>query len=308
MMGRKDRTVTPIPALTLEDLVPADHFYRHLDRVCDLSFVRELVRGCHAEGAGRPSIDPVVFFRLQLVMFVEGIRSERQLMRLAADRLSVRWYVGYNLDEPLPDHSSLTRIRVRYGLDIFRRFFEVIVEQCQQADLVWGRELYCDATQVLANAALDSLTPRFAVEAREASQALQAHLDALFPGEEAQAPLEPAASAASTVGAVGAVGTVGTVGTVGAAGAAGDGDARSAVKSAEGAAVTPLPACLLPAPLLAMPQTPQQEELAATNAARHDWIAEEGRQHREAHGRYQRTADVRISATDADATPIRLKG
>ncbi len=185
MMGAKARLFRSVSAISLDELVPADHFYRHVDRVLDLSFVRDLVRDCYAADKGRPAIDPVVFFKLQLVMFFEGIRSERQLLRLAADRLSVRWYVGYNLDEPLPDHSSLTRIRSRYGLAIFRRFFEAIVEQCQQAGLVWGRELYCDATQVLANAALDSLTPRFAVEARaaarEASQALQAHLDALSP-------------------------------------------------------------------------------------------------------------------------------
>src|SRR5258708_27289699 len=147
MMGRKDRTVAPISALTLEDLVPADHFYRHLDHVFDLTFVPELVRGCYAESNGRPSIDPVVFFRLQLVMFFEGIRSERQLLRLAADRLSVRWYLGYNLNEPLPDHSSLTHIRARYGLQIFRRFFDAIVMQCQQAGLIWVKELYFDATQ-----------------------------------------------------------------------------------------------------------------------------------------------------------------
>jgi transposase len=131
---------------------------------------------------GRPSIDPVVFFKLQLVMFFEGIRSERHLMRLVADRLSIRWYLGYTLQESLPDHCSLTRIRTRYGADIFRRFFEAMVEQCQQAGLVWGRELYFDATHVLANAALDSLTPRFAAEARTA---LQAHLAALFPDKTA---------------------------------------------------------------------------------------------------------------------------
>src|SRR5262249_1021348 len=62
------------------------------------------------------------------------------------DRLSVRWYLGYNLGEPVPDHSSLTRIRTHYGLEVFRRFFASIVEQCQQAGLVWGRELYVDAT------------------------------------------------------------------------------------------------------------------------------------------------------------------
>src|SRR5579859_1449800 len=100
-------------------------------------------------------------------MFFEDIRSERLLMRHATDRFSVRWYIGYDLDESLPDHSSLTRIRTRYGIDVFRRFFEAIVEQCQQAKLVWGKDLYFDSTQVNANADLDSLTSRFAVEARE---------------------------------------------------------------------------------------------------------------------------------------------
>ena len=86
-------------------------------------------------------------------------------MQVVADRLSLRWYLGYDLTEPLPDHSSLSRIRERYGLDVFRRFFEAIVEQCIAAGLVWGKELYFDATKVEANASLDSVAPRFAVEA-----------------------------------------------------------------------------------------------------------------------------------------------
>ena len=69
MMGRKARVTTPRHSVSLEDLVPADHFYRHLDRVLDLAFVRDLVRHTSAP-AGRPSIDPMVFFRLQLVLFV----------------------------------------------------------------------------------------------------------------------------------------------------------------------------------------------------------------------------------------------
>jgi transposase len=176
LLGHKERLFDPIDGLTLDDLVPADHFYRHLERSLDLSFVRDLVAACYAP-AGRPSIDPVVFFKLQLVLFFEGIRSERQLLALAADRLSVRWYLGYDLDETLPDHSSLTRIRDRYGIDIFRRFFEHIVAQCQQARLVWGRELYIDATKVEANADIDSLVPRFAVET---------HLRHLFTESQAQ--------------------------------------------------------------------------------------------------------------------------
>lgn len=270
MMGTKRRKFAPQINVSLEELVPQDHFYRHLDQKLDLSFVREFVQQTYA-GGGRPSIDPIVFFKLQLVMFFEGIRSERQLLRQAADRLSVRWYLGYDLAEPLPDHSSLSKIRTRYGLDVFRRFFDAIVEQCQQAKLVWGKELYLDSTQVNANADLDSLTPRFAVEAREA---IQQHLSALFAQETPQAE-----SAEET--------------------------------SKDPAASEPLPestACQPPTPLPVVLSEAQREELSAANTARHDWIAQEGRQQREVHGLYQRTADLRISTTDPDATPMRLKG
>ena len=78
-------------------------------------------------------------------------------MRVTADRLNVRWYLGYDLQESLPDHSSLTRIRERYGLRTVRRFFEEIVERCAE-------EVYFDATKIEANASLESITPRFAVE------------------------------------------------------------------------------------------------------------------------------------------------
>jgi transposase len=147
MMGTKVRSFSPLPDdLSLEDLVPEDHFYRRLEATLDLSFVRKLVAPLYANG-GRPSVDPVVFFKLQLVMFFEDLHSERQLMRAVADRLSVRWYLGYDLFEPLPDHSSLTRIRERFGLSIFRRFFERIVQECFEAGLVWGEELIFDATK-----------------------------------------------------------------------------------------------------------------------------------------------------------------
>src|SRR5215212_776199 len=161
MMGIKGRAFGPLPPVTLEELVPPDSFYRHLERSLDLGFVRDLVRDAYAD-SGRPSIDPVVFFKLQLILFFEGLRSERHLMEVVADRLSLRWYLGYDLTESLPDHSSLSRIRERYGLDVFRRFFDAIVEQCLAAGLVWGKDLDIDATKVAANAALASLQPRFA--------------------------------------------------------------------------------------------------------------------------------------------------
>ena len=178
MLGpAKPRRLDEPIAVSLEDLVPPDHFYRHLEAKLDLSFVREWTRELYAE-RGRPSIDPVVFFKLQLVMFFEGIRSERKLIETASLNLAHRWYLGYALDEDLPDHSSLTRIRQRLGIDVFQRFFEQIVDLCQEAGLVWGRELYVDATKVAANADLDSLVPRFYYEAK-------AHVADLFADDPA---------------------------------------------------------------------------------------------------------------------------
>ena len=255
MLGVKERRFAPLGPLSLEDLVPADHFYRQLDRALDLSFVRGLVAPCYAAG-GRPSIDPIVFFRLQLVMFFEGIRSERLLMRTLADRLAARWYVGYDLDEALPDRSSLSKIRERYGLEVFRRFFAAIVEQCQAAGLVWGRELYIDATKVVADASVDSITPRFAVAAR-------AHVEDLF-AQDADAlgpspPLEADAAAAGPPRHIG-------------------------------------------------PEGAEGEDLAAANAARHDWVALAGRQDRtRVDPRYQRTGDLAVSTTDPDATHLRQR-
>jgi len=161
MLGpAKPRCLDRPVIVSLEDLVPADNFYRHLEMALDLGFVRDWVQKRY-DARGRPSIDPVVFFKLQLVMFFEGIRSERQLIETASLNLAHRWYLGYALDEALPDHSSLTRIRQRLGIEIFERFFEQVVDLCQDAGLVWGRELYFDATKVAANADVDSLVPRF---------------------------------------------------------------------------------------------------------------------------------------------------
>jgi transposase len=178
----KPRRLDEPIAISLEGLVPVDHFYRHLETTLDLRFVREWTRERYAE-RGRPSIDPVVFFKLQLIMFFEGIRSECQLIATASLNLAHRWCLGYALDEALPDHSSLTRIRQRLGLEIFERFFEQIVDLCQEAGLVWGHELYVDATKVAANADIDSLVPRF-------YHAAKTHVADLFAADPE--PAEPA--------------------------------------------------------------------------------------------------------------------
>ncbi len=286
MMGSKERSFAPLNNVSVEELVPHNHFYRHLEKSLDLSFVREFVQETYA-GGGRPSIDPVVFFKLQLVMFFEGIRSERQLMRHAADRLSVRWFVGYDLGEPLPDHSSLTRIRERYGVDVFplpdhssltrirerygvdvfRRFFEQIVEQCQQAGLVWGKEMYFDGTKVAANAGKGSLKPRFYVEA---------HLSTLFSDHAKEA--------------------------------TGEGEQDASQEESASPQLRPQVEKTSPVELPTSLSPEQQCELSQQNEARHDWIAQLGAQDRRVKGRnYQRLADLQVSTTDPDATLMQTK-
>ncbi len=113
MLGpAKPRRLAEPISVSLDDFIPQENFYRHLEVKLDLDFVREWVSECYAE-RGRPSIDPVVFFKLQLVMFFEGLRSERQLIGTASLNLAHRWYLGYALAEALPGHSGLTRLRQR---------------------------------------------------------------------------------------------------------------------------------------------------------------------------------------------------
>jgi transposase len=103
MLGHKAREFRPLTAVSLEDLVPKDNFYRQLEEHLDLSFIHEFVSPFYSD-IGRPSIDPVVFFKLQLIAFFEGIRSERQLMETVNLSLAHRWYIGYDLTEEVPDH------------------------------------------------------------------------------------------------------------------------------------------------------------------------------------------------------------
>ena len=160
MLGpAKPRRLHEPITVSLEDLVPSNHFYRLLEAKLDLSFVRDWTRDLYAE-RGRPSIDPVVFFKLHLVMFIEGIRSERKLIETASLNLAHRWYLGYALDEELPDHSSLTRIRQRWGAERFRRIFALTVAACIAAKIAKGEVVHVDASLLRADVSWESLAVR----------------------------------------------------------------------------------------------------------------------------------------------------
>lgn len=165
-------------------------------------------------------------------------------------------------------------------METFRRFFAVILEQCQQAGLVWGKELYRDSTEVQANAAYRSLTPRFAVEAREATKAVEAHLTALFADLADSADSSP--------------------------------DRSDAASSPSNSSLPPPHPSSLPVEPTLLPvrlTVEQREDLVAANAARHDWIAALGAQDRRENGSwYRRLADFQVSTTDPDAAPMHTKG
>ena len=122
MLGRKERDQLEFFVCgSLRDLLPEDHVLVRVDRVLDLSWLSVEVADLYSDGMGRPGIDPEAAVRLMLAGFLQGIVHERRLMRDAPVNLAIRWFAGYGMAEALPDHSSLTRIRQRWGSGRFSR-------------------------------------------------------------------------------------------------------------------------------------------------------------------------------------------
>lgn len=136
--------------------IPRDHFYARLEALLDLEFVRELTRPLYKDG-GRPSLDPVVFFKCMFIGFFENILYDTELEYRIADSLTLRRFLGYGLDEGTPDESTLRKTRRRMPEEVFDQVFQKVLDQCQAAGLLKGRVLGIDSTQVDANASMDSL-------------------------------------------------------------------------------------------------------------------------------------------------------
>jgi len=158
MVGSQDRWCEDIfVACPLRDLVPDDHILKRVDRVLDLSWLAKEVSDCYCLDNGRPSIDPEAALRLMLAGYLEGIVHDRKLMRRAQTDIAMRWFAGYRLHERLPDHSSLTKIRQRWGEERFRRIFKRTVGLCVKAGLVDGETVHVDATLIRADVSWESL-------------------------------------------------------------------------------------------------------------------------------------------------------
>ena len=143
----------------LESLIPKDHYLHRLNRVLDLSFVHDSVRDRYCQDNGRPSIDPEVIVRLFLIQAMDNIRHVRELMRQVPFvklrtrqvNLAYRWFIGYRLDEKLPDHSTLSRAFDRFGDDVFNELFERSIAHCKKSGLIEGKVLHVDATTIRAD-------------------------------------------------------------------------------------------------------------------------------------------------------------
>lgn len=158
MIGTQDRWQEDLFIVgTLKDLVPGDHVLRRIDQVVDFSWLRDMVKDSYDECQGRPGIDPEAALRLMLAGLCQGIVHDRQLMREAQVNLAIRWFAGYRLHESLPDHSSLTRIRQRWGAERFKQIFQRTVQMCLDAGLIGGELVHVDGTLIRADVSWDSM-------------------------------------------------------------------------------------------------------------------------------------------------------
>ena len=163
--------------VTIEDLVPQEHFLRKLEHVLDMSFVQEETAHLYSRKYGRPPIDPVVMVKYLLVGFLYGIPSERQIEQRIQTDVALRWYLGLDLFDRVPDHSTISQLRRRKPSfrKVFRRLFEEVVRQCVEKGLVSGRLVVTDSTHMKANAAVSS---EELVEIKEAPGVYWERLDA----------------------------------------------------------------------------------------------------------------------------------
>jgi transposase len=156
MMGQRQFGPKLYYQFSLERLVPDDHLLRRIAEAVDFSFIRPLCRPFYSH-TGQPSVDPVVLFKLLLVGYLYGITSERRLAQEVRLNLAYRWFLGYDLDEPTPDHSVLSKLRARLSAEVFEGFFERSIELCREAGLLAEGPVYVDSTLIQAAASMDSL-------------------------------------------------------------------------------------------------------------------------------------------------------
>ena len=140
----------------LGERVPQDHLLRRIDELVDFEFVRTRVAGCYGKN-GHLSEDPIVIMKLMLLLFLESVKSERELLRTLPMRLDWLWFLGMGLESEIPNHSVLSKARQRWGPAVFAELFVRVVQLCVEAELVGGEKIHLDGSLVDADASVDSV-------------------------------------------------------------------------------------------------------------------------------------------------------
>ncbi len=172
MQGKKDYQEKLFSQFQLSERIPKENFYRRLREVLDLDFLYGQTKQYYVL-SGQKSIDPVVFFKLCLVGYLENIISDRHLIQHSSMRLDILYFLGYDIDEELPWHSTISRTRQLYPDSVFEGVFTRVLGMCVDKGMVSGHTQAIDSAPIKANASMDSL------ELKVPKEDLAAHLSKL---------------------------------------------------------------------------------------------------------------------------------
>jgi len=157
-MGRQSKVQNKLfyTAINLEQRVRKNHILRKVKRQIDFDFIYNEVKDKYGI-KGNESVAPPIILKMLLLLTFYNVRSERELMTTIPERLDWLWFLDYDLDDDIPNHSVLSKARARWGVAAFKTFFERIVWQCVQAGLVDGRKLFMDSSMMQADASNNSV-------------------------------------------------------------------------------------------------------------------------------------------------------
>lgn len=166
MQGKKDYQEKLFASFQLSERVPKENFYRRLSEVLDLTFLYKRTKAYYGE-CGQKSIDPVVFYKMCLVGYLENIISDRKLIDHCSMRMDILFFLGYDIDEPLPWHSTVSRTRQLFPESFFEEVFTQVLKMCIDKGMVSGHTQVIDSAPVKANASMDSLELKVAEDKLE---------------------------------------------------------------------------------------------------------------------------------------------
>ena len=163
MQGKKHYTEKLFTTFQLSSHVPAGNFYRRLKESLDIEWLYKSTNKYYGR-EGQQSIDPVVFFKLILIGYLENLNSDRKIIEHSKMRLDILFFLGYDLDEELPWHSTISRTRSLYGEEVFKELFSKVLSLCVSKGMLSGRRQAIDSAYVKANASMDSLVEKQIIE------------------------------------------------------------------------------------------------------------------------------------------------